>query len=205
MPPRWKGSGPPGRTQRLGDAGPGPEGGDVVGATVRVGALQAVTGDDGVDEAGVALVHLVGPEPDALQGGRTQVGQEDVRLGHQLMGQRQAALAREVEGDGPLAPVVQLEHRVGRQITAEDVEERPARVAFGRLDLHDVGTPVGQDPSGPRTGDPDPELDHPDAAQRPAHATGVLCARAGTETTWTRTRGLVGAGGRALHRLAQVR
>ena len=64
-----------------------------------------------------------------------------------------------------LAPVVQLEHRVGREITAENVEKRPARVAFGRLDLHDIGTPVGQDPSGPGPGDPDAELDHPDAAQ----------------------------------------
>ena len=163
-----------GATQRLGDAGPGPEGGDVVGPAVRFGALQAVAGDDGVDEAGVALVHLVGPEPDALQGSWTQVGQEDVRFSHQLMSQRQAALAREVERDGPLAPVVQLEHRVGREITAEDVEERAARVPFGRLDLHDIGAPVGQDPSGARTGDPDSELHHPDAAQWPAHATEVL-------------------------------
>ena len=199
MPPRWKGRGATRRTQGLGDPGSRPEGSDVVGAPFRVGTLQAVARDDGVDEAGMALVHLVGPEPDAPQGSRTQVGQEDVGLGHELMRQLQSALAREVEGDGSLAPVVQFEHRVRRQVTAEDVEKGPARVAFGRLDLHDVGAPVSHDAAGSGAGDPDPELDHPDAAQRPAHAVcglGLNCDGHGA-----RARGLASAGGRALDRL----
>ena len=94
-------------------------------------------------------MHLVRTEPDALQGGRAQVGQEDICLGHQLMRQAQAALAREVEGDGTLAPVVQLEDRIGGEIAAENVEEGPARVAFGRLDLHHVGPQSAMMPPAP--------------------------------------------------------
>ena len=117
----------------------------------------------------MTLVHLVRAEPDALEGGWAQVCQEDVGLCQQLMRQIQAAFCREVECDGALTPVVQLEHRIGRQVTAEDVEEGPTRVSLGGLYLHHVRTPVGQDATGPGAGDPDPEFDHPHAVQRPAH------------------------------------
>ena len=63
--------------------------------------------------------------------------------------------------DGALASVVQLEHRVGRQVTAEDVEKGPARVAFGRLDLHHVGAPVGHDAPRRRDRPPRPRARRP--------------------------------------------
>ena len=158
-----------GRTQRLGDAGSRPKGRDVVGAPFCVRPLQAIPGDDGVDQAGVTLVYLVGAEPDALEGGRAQVRQEDVGPCHQLIREVQATFVRKVECNGALAPVVQLEHRIGRQVTTEHVEEGPTRVPLGRLDLHDIRTPVGQDAAGTGAGDPDAEFDHPHAVQRPAH------------------------------------
>ncbi len=130
----------------------------------------------------MTLVYLVGAEPDALEGGRAQVGQEDVGPCHQLMRQVQATFAREVECDGALAPVVQLEHRIGRQVTTEDVEEGPTRVSLGGLDLHHVRAPVGQDAAGAGAGDPDPEFDHPHAVQRPAHGAGTE----GSARAWTR-------------------
>ena len=181
MPPRWKGSAPPGARSASAIPARDQKAATSYAPAIRVGTLQAVARDDGVDEAGVAFVDLVGAEPDPLEGGRAQVGQEDVGLRHQLMRQVQAAFGREVEGDGALAPVIQLEHRIGRQVTTEDVEEGPTRVSLGRLDLDHVRTPVGQDAGGPGTGDPDPEFDHLHALQGSTHGAATRITRRGMD------------------------
>ena len=86
-----------------------------------------------------------------------------------------AFVGREVDDDAALGAVVELERWVHRQVAAQDPHELAGRVAGGRLHLHDVGAPVGEDAAGRRAGDPHAELDHADAFERSGH--GLLLAR----------------------------
>src|SRR5207248_9982836 len=67
-----------GRGEGGGQPAAGPVGGDVVGQLVGVGAVQAVAGDDGVHQAGVAGTQRRLAEADPLQGGDAEVGEENV-------------------------------------------------------------------------------------------------------------------------------
>ena len=114
--------------------------------------------------------HLVGAEPDPGQRRRTQVGEKDVGPGHEAVRDVDAALGGEVEGDGPLPPVVQFEDRVDRQVASEHAAEVARRIPRRRLDLDHVRAPVGQDAARPGSRHPRTELHQPHARQRPAHA-----------------------------------
>src|SRR5690606_37943202 len=67
-----------------------------------------------------------------------------------------------------LAAVVHLELR--REAAAAEEGAEPAeRVSCRRLDLDDVGAPIGEDAGGRRSRHPHADLDGADALQRPAH------------------------------------
>jgi hypothetical protein len=155
-----------------GDTGTRPERADVVGRPVPLGAVQAEPAHAGVHETGVAGGHAGVVEPGSLEGVEAQVGDEHVGPGDQVLEHLAAALGAVVEADGPLAPIVELERRV--HLVAEgrrEVGRHPAeRIARQRLDLHDVGAPVGQDAGAARPGDPEAELDDLDPLHRSCHA-----------------------------------
>ena len=117
----------------------------------------------------MTLERVIGTEAEAVEGVGADVGDEHVGLVQEPLSELDAALGREVEGDAALAPVVELEHGVDVQVAAEHPLEPTGRVATGRLDLHDVGAPVRQDPRGAGTGHPDPELDDPYALEGAGH------------------------------------
>ena len=94
-----------------------------------------------------------------------------------------ALVGREVEHDAALAAVVELEQRVDVEVAAEHALERSGRIALGRLDLDDVGAPVGEDAARTRAGDPHAELDDPDPLERqvgPSRLEGLTVTRTST-------------------------
>src|SRR6185503_13486889 len=76
---------------------------------------------------------------------------------------------RQVEHDAALAAVVHLEWRAEAVLDAEHPAEHARGIAVRRLDLDDVGAPVGEYSAGRRTGYPDAEFDDLDALQRSGH------------------------------------
>ena len=148
-------------------AGPGPEGADVVGRAVAVVAAQPVAADAAVDEAGVPLDRRLGLEAEAVERVGAQVGEEDVRRRQELLEGGAGVVVAQVEDDAAFAAIVLREGRVGEVLAAD--AERPEGPAHGvtrrRLDLDDVGAPVGQEGAGRRRGDPDPHLDDAQAGE----------------------------------------
>ena len=72
----------------------------------------------------------------------------------------------QVEDDAALAPVVEREGRVRHVVVdAQRAEDLAHRVAGRRLDLDDVGAPVGQQRRGRRGGHPDAQLDDPQVGE----------------------------------------
>ena len=144
-------------------------GAGTIGSGRRSGSAAAVAGDTGVHEARVGGEERLGPEPEAVDGVGSKVGEEDVSGGEQRV-HRGSVLALgvgEVEDDGSLAPVVEVERRA-RQVgasTGGDREHPPHRIAGRCLDLDDVGTPVGEHATGAGPGDPYPHLDDADPLQ----------------------------------------
>ena len=69
---------------------------------------------------------------------------------------RASVVCRQIEHDAALAAVVHLERRAHTVFDAEHAAEHPRRIARRRLDLDDVGTPVGEIPpaAGPATHTP---------------------------------------------------
>ena len=147
-----------GRGQGGGQPAAGPVGGDVVGRLVGVGAVQAVAGDDGVHQAGVAGPQRRLAEADPLQGGDADVGEENVGAVDQGQSHLPSLLGGEVDGDAPLRAVVQLEHRIGRELASQHATEGASGIAPRRLDLDHVGAPVGEDPAGRGSGHPHAQL-----------------------------------------------
>ncbi len=180
------------RRQRRGDAGARPEGADVVGRPVAVGAALAVAGDARVDEARVAGAQPRVVETERLEDLRPHVGHEHVRAVDELARDAPAVLGAEVERDAPLAAVVELEGRVGGQLGARHGEiEAAERIPVGRLDLHHLRAPVGEHAARRGAGDPEPELDHPHACHRSGHqlasarraSTSATCLGAAADST----------------------
>ena len=137
-----------------------PEGGDVVGGSVGVFALHAVAGDRCVDQSGMASGQALGIEAETLEAAEANVGDEDVSVRNQVVGDFFALRGGEVEDDAPLGPVVHLEDGVGRHhLAGQRVLERARRIAGGRLDLYDLGSPIGEDSTCSRACDPHAEFD----------------------------------------------
>ena len=137
-----------------------PEGGDVVGGPVGVLALHAVAGDRRVDQPGMASGQGLGIEAETFEAAEANVGDEDVSVRNQVVGDLFALRGGEVEDDAPLGPVVHLEDGVGRHhLAGQRVLERARRIAGGRLDLHDLGSPVGEDSTRSRARNPHAEFD----------------------------------------------
>ena len=156
------------RGQRVRDARPRPVRGDVVRAPVGVLALDPVSGDERVDQAGMAGHDLVVPEPHAFQRFGPDVGQEDVGARDEFRDDGPPAFAGEVDRDAALGPVVEIERRVAGAVAADHPAERARRVTGRRFHLDDVSAPVGEDAAGSRAGDPHAEFDDADAGERPA-------------------------------------
>jgi hypothetical protein len=154
------------------DAGTAPKCPGVVGRAVAVGACRAVAGGERVDEARRRGEHGRGVEAGALERADAEIGQEDVGPGDGALHDRPAGLRREIDDQRTLAAIVELEHRIDREREAGgDAIESAVRIARRRrLDLHHVGTPVGEEPARRRTGDPDGELDDLYAFHRSRHA-----------------------------------
>jgi hypothetical protein len=143
----------------LRDASTGPKRRDVVGTALCFGTIEAVARDDGVDEMLMSVAGLFGAEADALERGRPKVGEEHVGVSHQLMQDASSPLVREIKGDAPLAPIVELEDRVDREIPPEHPAEIAGWIALWGLDFHNVGAPVGHDAARSRTRHPYTQLD----------------------------------------------
>ena len=103
-------------------------------------------------------------QPDPLQPARPVVGDEHVGVGEQRPQHLLPALGAQVHGHRSLAAVVQLERRV--HLAAVRPRQPAERITTDRLDLDDVGAPVGEDRRARRRGQPQSELDHADACQR---------------------------------------
>ena len=149
-----------GRIECGGDAAPRPERPHVIAGAVGVRTPRAVSRDRRVDESGVDRHHLDRSEPEPVDGGRTEVGEEHIGVTDQVEHHAPALLVGQIGDDAPLAPVVEIERRRLRlAVAGEKREDPPHRIALGRLDLDHLGSPVGQHPAGTGPGDPHPEFD----------------------------------------------
>src|SRR5262249_16745142 len=130
----------------------------------------AVAGDQAVDEPWVAHRQPRPVEPQAGQGWEPHVRDEDVGALYEGIRYLPGLGGGEIQDDAALAPVVELEGRVGGQLGTRDGEVQAAKgIAIGRLDLHHVGTPVGEDGAGRGPCDPQPELEDTDSLARSGH------------------------------------
>ena len=96
------------------------------------------------------LDRRLGLEPEAVERVGAQVGEKDVRRRQELFEGGTGVVVVQVEHDAALTAVVLREGGVGEVVVAD--AERPKGPAHGvtrrRLDLYDVGTPVGQEGPG---------------------------------------------------------
>ncbi len=123
--------------------------------------------DAHVDE----LVGQVGrAETPALHGAGAEVLAQDVRRRHQALEELLALGLAQVAGDAAPAPALHgPEQRVvGAVLHRDERADRAHEVTLARqLDLDDVGAELAEQPGAERCGDPRPDIDHPDAGQRP--------------------------------------
>ena len=157
------------RGEQVGDAGARPERGDVERRLVGIRSFAAETGDVAVHEPRVAGQQRHVVEAEAGQRRAAHVRDEHVGGIEQVERGGLAVVRPEVEHDAALAAVVELEDRVVRQVVAEHLAELARRVALRRLDLDDVGAPVGEHAARRRAGDPHAELHDLDPVQRTRH------------------------------------
>jgi hypothetical protein len=136
----------------------------------RVRPLLAVAGDAAVDEARIPGRERVPIEREPRERGAAEVRHEDVRAVEEPVGDFARLGPPEIEHDAAFAAVVELERRVRRQLHPRRRQVEPAeRVAVGRLDLDDLGAPVGEHPAGRGARDPHAELDHANACKWTGH------------------------------------
>src|SRR6185295_1421966 len=130
----------------------------------------AVAGDGGVDEARVLGREPIVVELETPQHLGADVGDERVGTCDQLARDAPTFDRRQIEGDASLAAVVELEGRIHRRLLADRADEQAAEgITVGRLDLDDLGAPVGEHPARGRTGHPEAELDHAYPVHRARH------------------------------------
>jgi hypothetical protein len=156
--------------EQVGQSGPGPERGDVVGRAVGVRSRHAIPGDEAIDQLRIAPGHRLEIEAETLQCAGPDVGHEHVGTGQQLECDPLPFGGGQVQHDAALGAVVHFERRVLPRLDLQHSPEHAGRVSRRRLDLDDVGTPVGEYPSGGGRRDPDSEFDDLDPCQRSSHA-----------------------------------
>ena len=185
---------------RRGERRAGPERADVVPGPMGVRAVEAVAGDDPVDQRRVALADRGRVEPEALQGGDADVRHEHVGAGEQALHRLAAGVGPQVEHDAALAAVVELERRHRALVAdADGAEDRPLRIAGRRLDLDDVGAPVGQHAGRRRTRHPGGQLDHADTVEDHGPTLGAVRTGLATDLR-SRHEGRPAGNGRARRR-----
>ena len=156
----------------------GPERPEVVAGAVALGSLQPVSAHAAVDEVRVTRRRRVGVEAELVEHVGLQVGHEHVGVGEELLHPGLTFVGAEIEHDRPLAPVVERVRRVRHLAFHADRPEHVAhRVAARRLDLDDVGTPVGEEPGGGGSRDPHAHLHDPEVGRpgQPGQRCGAEC------------------------------
>ena len=110
-------------------------------------------------------------DPELLAHGRQVAREEDVGRGRHLEQQVPAGAGRQVDGHPPLAPVWDLDERVGSGplCAAQQVHQTALRIAVGRFDLDHVRTEIGQSRSGGRDERPGRDLEHADTFEWAGH------------------------------------
>src|SRR5690606_10701566 len=119
----------------------------------------------------VAAQHVVA-EPEPLERARTKVLDQEVGLADQLADELAAFVGLQVDTHGLL---VAQHARAIERLSLVLQAHVAGRIAFGRLDLDDLGPEVRHQPGAPGTGDRRAHLDHAVARQRLAAA--LLSAR----------------------------
>ena len=161
-------------------AAAGPVGTGVVPAAPGIGTATAERGAPDVDDARVVGADALDVEPEAVDGAGSEVGGEHVG-GRQQPREQVAALGlRQVEADGLLPPVGGLEERVVAVVHVVEAgrDEAPVGIAPHRLlDLHDGGTPLGEQRRGHRDEHVGGDLDDADAVERSGHRSGTSVGR----------------------------
>ena len=162
--------------QRLHEAAPRPERGEVIARKVLVGALVAVAGQCSVHQLREPLVERLVAEAVLLERLRAPVRQEDVRVLEQLKEDLASALGLQVQDDAFFIRVFEVERRVLEGASAASFADAgPAdRVAALRFDLNDLGALVRQEPGACRDRDHGAELNDFYAFQCLAHGF-LLC------------------------------
>ena len=118
------------------DAAAGKESGEVEAGQVLVGALLAVAGHEAIHQPGVLRVERLVVQAGLLQGVLAPVGDEDVRLGDELLQRLTAGGGLGVQADAGLAGVLQI------------------------LDLDDLGAQIRQKAGAAGGGDKGGQLQH---------------------------------------------
>ena len=153
-----------------GDPRLGPEGADVVARADGSRSPLSETGYPTVDETWVDLLEVGPVELEALEGRRAHVGDEDVGPGDQLVEHPARRRLLQVEGDGPLSAVVELEGRVVVDVEARGCrKDSPKRISRPGLDLDNLGAPVGHDATDRRAYDPNVKLHDFHPFERTSH------------------------------------
>ncbi len=142
----------------------------------------AITGDAGVDEAGVDFAEMVVSQTQPLEGPGTPVVHQHVRHGHQLLECLLALRVAQVDAEALLVAVDAQEpraHPVAVGVGDEGGAASGDVARAGPLDLDDLSSHVCQDQRAEGPGDDMRGIQHADAFewQREAggHAQGELC------------------------------
>ena len=145
----------PQTTDRLAD--------DAISSPLAVGARLAEAADSHHHQAGVALGKFRITQAPILQSARAEVLDQHIALGRQLGHQRLAFRLAQVNRGELLVP----EDAGGiERLALKALAHGPDRVAFGGLDLDDLGAKIGQQASAERAGDRGADLEHAHARKR---------------------------------------
>ena len=122
---------------------------------VLVGALLAIAGKAGIDEARVAAFKVLVSEILASKRLRTPIGEKNIGVIEQLEENLAPLVGAQVDDDALFAGILQIEvdvlMRVGRTALVRGGEAKV--IALRGLDFHDFGTQVGQDAANSRNRD----------------------------------------------------
>ena len=127
-----------------------------------------------VDDVRVAVANVVDVDAQSFPHVREVVGDEDVGGLDEPVQQLAPLVGRDVEPDGTLPAVGDLEHEVDAVAARNETRghEAPLRVTAGRmLDLDDVGAPLREHRARDRDERPRRHLDHAGSGQHVQHST----------------------------------
>ena len=152
---------------QVGDAEPRLDG-IVVGGKLSVRTVGGEAVGAGVDDVGLYLADVLVVQPQSLDCLRAQRMDEGIGGCHDLEQRRTRILVLEVEAERSLVAIhihVRRAH-AGRLAGLADVTHR---VAFGRLDLDDLGALIGEQHCSIRTEDDVRQIDDANSMQRAGH------------------------------------